>query len=62
MDVLNLASEADVAEIESLQESILPDVCYNIQFTSGTTGKPKAARLSHFSLVNCGYDMGAYRK
>lgn len=57
-DVLNLASESDVAEIEKLQKFISPDSCYNIQYTSGTTGKPKAARFSHFSLVNCGYDMG----
>jgi long-subunit acyl-CoA synthetase (AMP-forming) len=57
-DVLNLPSEAEISQIETLQKFISPDLCYNIQFTSGTTGKPKAARLSHFSLVNCGYDMG----
>jgi long-subunit acyl-CoA synthetase (AMP-forming) len=59
-DVLSLSSETEISEIEKLQPSIAPDACYNIQFTSGTTGKPKAARLSHFSLVNCGYDMGKF--
>lgn len=57
-DVLNASSESDIAEVENLQSSIAPDACFSIQFTSGTTGKPKAARLSHFSVVNCGYDMG----
>lgn len=57
-DILNVASESEIAGIEAKQQFISPDSCYNIQFTSGTTGKPKAARLSHFSLVNCGYDMG----
>lgn len=57
-DVLDASSESDIAEIENLQSSIAPDSCFSIQFTSGTTGKPKAARLSHFSVVNCGYDMG----
>lgn len=58
-DVLNLANETEIAAIEGLQSSIRPDSCYNIQFTSGTTGKPKAARMAHFSSVNNGYDMGA---
>src|SRR6185437_3879528 len=29
-----------------------PDQPYNIQFTSGTTGLPKGATLTHFNLVN----------
>lgn len=34
------------------------DDAANLQFTSGTTGKPKAAQLSHFSLVNNAYLVG----
>jgi len=35
-----------------------PDSPYNIQFTSGTTGLPKGATLTHFNLVNNGYFVG----
>jgi fatty-acyl-CoA synthase len=32
-----------------------PDEAVNIQFTSGTTGLPKGATLSHFNIVNNGF-------
>ena len=35
-----------------------PDQAFNIQFTSGTTGTPKGATLSHFSIVNNGFFVG----
>lgn len=34
------------------------DDAVNLQFTSGTTGKPKAAQLSHFNIVNNAYLVG----
>lgn len=57
-EILNASSDSDVVEIEKLQPTIAPDSCANIQFTSGTTGRAKASRVSHFSMVNNGYDMG----
>ncbi|XP_076296564.1 acyl-CoA synthetase family member 2 [Lasioglossum baleicum] len=51
-DVDNLPSRIEVEAIAAEQDAIS---CYNgsnIQFTSGTTGKPKAALLCHRALVN----------
>ena len=35
-----------------------PDDICNIQFTSGTTGTPKGASLTHFNMVNNGFFVG----
>jgi len=35
-----------------------PDEVFNIQFTSGTTGTPKGAALTHFNIVNNGFFVG----
>ncbi len=34
------------------------DAIFNIQFTSGTTGLPKGASLTHFNIVNNGFFVG----
>ncbi|KAL8961145.1 MAG: hypothetical protein Q9193_002263 [Seirophora villosa] len=41
-----------------LQEQLSPDDIVNIQFTSGTTSMPKAACLSHRSILNNGRSIG----
>jgi fatty-acyl-CoA synthase len=40
---------------DSLEHNTDPDQPVNIQFTSGTTGLPKGATLTHFNIVNNGY-------
>jgi fatty-acyl-CoA synthase len=49
---------ADPAVLSQVSQALDPDVPYNIQFTSGTTGLPKGATLTHFNLVNNGYFVG----
>ncbi|XP_003700795.3 acyl-CoA synthetase family member 2 [Megachile rotundata] len=51
-DVENLASRIEVERVAGQQNEISCREGTNIQFTSGTTGKPKAALLSHWALVN----------
>lgn len=57
-DVEAMATTSQIVEIEDQQKTISPDSGYNIQFTSGTTGLPKAALLKHFAIVNSGISFG----
>ncbi|HEU5295176.1 MAG TPA: AMP-binding protein [Burkholderiaceae bacterium] len=47
-----LGGPAQRARLEALSAALDPDDAINIQFTSGTTGSPKGATLSHFNIVN----------
>ncbi|HWW35408.1 MAG TPA: AMP-binding protein, partial [Xanthobacteraceae bacterium] len=38
--------------LDGLSAALDPDDAINIQFTSGTTGSPKGATLTHFNIVN----------
>ena len=41
--------------LAGLAQTLQPDDAINIQFTSGTTGFPKGATLTHFNILNNGY-------
>jgi len=56
--VLGLGQPEDFRRLQELATRIQPDDACNIQFTSGTTGSPKGATLSHFNILNNGYFVG----
>ncbi|CAD6186873.1 unnamed protein product [Caenorhabditis auriculariae] len=57
-DVWSNAGSMDVKKLNEFENLIRPDDAVNIQFTSGTTGHPKAATLTHHNINNNGYFVG----
>lgn len=53
-DVLAMAGRDEHDSLDRISESLRPGDAINIQFTSGTTGAPKGATLTHANIVNNG--------
>lgn len=56
--LLERGRQGDPADLARAQAALSPDDAVNIQYTSGTTGFPKGATLSHHNILNNGFFVG----
>ena len=57
-DIVDAARDEHFAKLEELKNILQFDDAINIQFTSGTTGNPKGATLTHHNILNNGFFIG----
>jgi len=56
-DLLAAPTDGERHELQTLGDTLEPNDVINIQFTSGTTGSPKGATLTHRNILNNGFNV-----
>ncbi len=57
-DFLAMGGNSDRDAIASREQAVTSDLPCSLQYTSGTTGKPKGAVLTHHNILNNGHFVG----
>lgn len=61
-EIAELGKDVPDAELAEAENGLSPHEVINMQYTSGTTGFPKGVMLTHFNVVNNGFNIGECMK
>ncbi|MGZ8295145.1 MAG: AMP-binding protein, partial [Telluria sp.] len=61
-DIMTAPGAEELAHLAEVEAGLQFDDAVNIQFTSGTTGAPKGATLTHHNILNNGFFIGEAMK
>jgi fatty-acyl-CoA synthase len=54
----SIGKQISDAELAAVKATLVEDDVINMQYTSGTTGFPKGVMLTHYNIVNNGFNIG----
>ncbi len=61
-DIIKLGEGVSDAELAAIEATLECHETINMQYTSGTTGFPKGVMLTHYNIVNNGFNIGECMK
>ena len=61
-DIVAMGKDVTDAELAEAESGLSPHDVINMQYTSGTTGFPKGVMLTHFNVINNGFNIGECMK
>ena len=56
--IMEMGKQVADAELSAVEGTLEPHEVINMQYTSGTTGFPKGVMLTHYNIVNNGFNIG----
>jgi fatty-acyl-CoA synthase len=61
-EILEMGKDFPDSELDETEKGLSPHEVINMQYTSGTTGFPKGVMLTHFNVINNGFNIGECMK